>query len=101
MISKLTSPFWVEGDVPGPDQDGEEAGEAVPGGTDGHVGEVQLGDGEGLYGGGDWTAGPLGEGLMDQNSGSDEASEDDGEPEESGETSGGGDVGQAVDSRIF
>ena len=38
---------------------------------------------------------------MDQDSGSDEASEDDGEPEKSDETSGGGDVDQAVDSRIF
>ena len=51
----------VEVDVPGPDEVGVEAGEAVPGRTDGHVGEVDLRDGQGLYGGGDWTVRPAGE----------------------------------------
>ena len=87
----------IERLVPGPDQVGEEAGEAVPGRTDGHVGEVQVRDGESLYGGGDRTGGPAGEGLLDQDSGSNESSDDDREPEESDETSGGGDVDQAVD----
>ena len=51
----------VEGKVPGSEEVRVEAGEAVPGRTDGHVGEVNLSDGESLYGGGDGTAGPAGE----------------------------------------
>ena len=55
-------PFLLrEVDVPGPDEVGVEAGEAVPGRTDGHVGEVNLSDGPGLYGGGDGTVSPAGE----------------------------------------
>ena len=91
----------IQGDVPGPDQVGDEAGEAVPGRTDGHVGEVQLRDGEGLDSGGDWAGGPGREGLLDQETGSDESSDDDTEPEESDETSGGGDIDQAVNCGGF
>ena len=67
-----------------------------PGGTDGHTGEVQLRDGESLYGGGDWTDCPAGEGLVDDDNGSCEAGDDDTQPEESKETSATSDVDQAV-----
>ena len=53
----------VKRHVPDHGQDWVEAGEAVPRGTDGHGGEVQLRDGESLDSGGDWTDGPAGEGL--------------------------------------
>ena len=82
----------IQGDVSGLDQVGDEAGEAVPGRTDGHVGEVQLRDGEGLYSGGDWTGGPAGEGLLDQDPRSSEAKYDDTNPEQSEEASVGRDV---------
>ena len=83
----------VEGDVPGPDEVRDQAGEAVPGRTDRHVGEVNIRDGQSLYGGGDRTDRPAREGLLDQDCSSTEASQDNEHPEQSEETSGGGDVG--------
>ena len=77
MLSYLLS----DGDVPGSDEVRVEAGETVSGRTDGHVGEVQVSDGESLYGGGDRTVSPAGEGLVYQHSGSDEAGDDDTQPE--------------------
>ena len=71
----------VKGDVPGSDEVRVEAGEAVPGRTDGHVGEVNLSDGPGLYGGGYWTVCPAGEGLLDQDCRHSEARDDDTQPE--------------------
>ena len=59
----------VEGYVPWDDEVRVEAGETVPGRTDGHVGEVDVRDGESLDGGGDGAAGPAGEGLLDQDGG--------------------------------
>ena len=73
----------VEGNVPGSEEVRVEAGETVPGRTDGHVGEVNLSDGPGLYGGGDWTVCPAREGLLDQDYSSSEASDDDTDPEQS------------------
>ena len=49
-----------------------------------------------LYGGGDLTGGPGGEGLLDEDSGSDEASGDDSDPEQSEETFVRADIGEAV-----
>ena len=61
-VSNKFLPFSLtERDVPGPEEVRVEAGETVPGRTDGHVGEVQVRDGESLDGGGDRTAGPAGE----------------------------------------
>ena len=91
----------IKVDVPGHDEVRVEAGEGVPGRTDGHVGEVQVRDGESLYGGGDRTVSPAREGLLDQHSGSSEASDDDEEPENSDRMSGSGDVDQAVNGRRF
>ena len=97
---KKFDPFVIiEGDVPDPV--GVETGEAVSGRTDGHVGELQVRDGEGLDSGGDWAGRPAGDGLLDQDSGSDESSDDDKEPEESDETSGGGEVDHAMDGGGF
>ena len=88
-------------DVPGSDEVGVEAGEAVPGRTDGHGGEVNLSDGESLYGGGDGTAGPAGEWLLDQNHGSNRPSCDDEDPENSRQPFGGGDVDKTMDCGGF
>ena len=77
----------VEVDVSGPDEVRVEACETVPGRTDCHVGEVNLRDGPGLYGGGDGTVGPAREGLVDHDSGPSEASDDDTQPEYSDLTS--------------
>lgn len=52
----------------------------------------QVGVGEGLNGGGHRTGGQAGEGLPDRDSGSDESSDDDRQPDESDETSGDVDV---------
>ena len=65
----------------------DEAGETVPGRTDGHVWEVDLSDWESLDGGGDWTVRPAREGLLDQDKGPSEASDDYTDPEESDLTS--------------
>ena len=54
-----------------------ETGEAVPGRTDSQIGEVNLGDGPSLDGGGDGAGGPAREGLMDQEPSYSEASHDD------------------------
>ena len=75
-VRQLQSLLVIKADVPGPDEVRDEAGEAVPGRTDGHVGEVNLGDGPGLDGGGDGTVGPAREGLVDHDSGPSEASND-------------------------
>ena len=91
-IRELLSLVLVKLDVPGSDQIGVETGEAVPGRTDGHDGEVEFCDGPRVDGGGDWADGPTGERLGDHTSSCDEASDDDRDPEESDETSGGGDV---------
>ena len=93
---KKFDPFVIiEGDVPDPV--GVEAGEAVSGRTDGHVGELQVRDGEGLDSGGDWAGCPGGEGLGDHVTGPREANEDDKDPQESGNTLVGGDVDKTVD----
>ena len=78
----------IKVDVPGGDEVRDEAGEAVPGRTDRHVGEVDLSDGPGLYGRGDGAAGPAGEGLVDQAPNNCEARDDDTEPEQSDEAPG-------------
>ena len=82
--------------VSGPQEVRDEAGETVLGRTDSHVGEVQVRDGEGLDGGGDGTAGPAREGLMDQDPSSSEASDDDTEPEKSGKPSFISDMGKTM-----
>ena len=66
----------VKAHVPGPDEVRVEAGEAVPGRTDRHIGEVNLSDRQGLDGGGDGTVGPAREGLVDDHPSSDEARND-------------------------
>ena len=86
----------VEGNVPGSDEVRVEAGETVPGRTDGQVGEVNLSDGPGLYGGGDGTVSPAGEWLVDQDPGTSEARDDDSEPEQSDKTSGCRNINQTV-----
>ena len=93
MIRKLLPFLLREVEVPGANEVRIEAGEAVPGRTDGHVGEVNLSDRESLYGGGDRTAGPTREGLVDQEPGYSEASQDNEHPEQPEESSGGGNVG--------
>ena len=89
-IGKFLSVILTEGDVPGPDEVRDEAGEAVPGRTDRHVGEVDLSDSDrpGLDGGGDGATGPAGEGLVDQAPNNCEARDDDTEPEQSDEAPG-------------
>ena len=89
----------VERDIPGHDEVRVEAGETVPGRTDSNIWEVQVSDGAGLDGGGDWTVGPDSEGLVDQKSGYSEATEDNEHPEQFDESSGGRNVGQAMDGR--
>ena len=80
-VRQLNPFLSIESPVPRHHEVGVEAGEGVPGRTDGHVGEVQVRDGESLYGGGDRTVSPAREGLLDQHSGSDEAGDDDTQPE--------------------
>ena len=75
-----------------------EAGEGVPGRTDGDPGEDHLGDGQRLRGGGDWTGRPVVEGLLDQQPGHSEACHDDTQPEQSGQAPLAGDVREPVDS---
>ena len=96
-VRQLLPFLLIKVDVPGHDEVRVEAGEGVPGRTDGHVGEVQLSDGESLYGGGDWADCPAREGLVDQHSSSCEARDDHTDPEESDETSAGGQIDEAVD----
>ena len=101
-VSNKFLPFSLtERDVPGPEDVRVEAGETVPGRTDGHVGEVQVRDGESLDGGGDRTAGPAGEGLLDQGSSSSEASDDDTDPGESDESFFSSNVDQTMDCGRF
>ena len=83
VVREFLSFLLIKGDVPGPDEVRDEAGETVPGRTDRHIGEVNLSDGQGLDGGGDGTFGPAREGLLDQDKGTSEASDDDTQPEES------------------
>ena len=83
VVRKFLPYLLIKGDVPGPEEVRDEAGEAVPGRTDRHVGEVNLSDGPGLYGGGDGTVCPAREGLLDHDCGSSEASDDDTDPEQS------------------
>ena len=59
--------------------------------------EVEVCDWPSVYSGGDWTGGPAGERQRYQVAGHDEARVDHRDPEESDETSGGGDVDQTVD----
>ena len=82
VVREFLSFLLIEGDVPGPDEVRVEAGETVPGRTDRHIGEVNLSDGPGLDGGGDGTGGPAREGLLDQDRGNTEASQDNSEPED-------------------
>ena len=96
QYSKFFPLLLGEVDVPGPDQVGVEAGEAVPGRTDGHVRKYQVRDGEGLDGGGDRAGGPTGQGLLDQDASSDEATDYDTDPEESDIAASVGDIAQAV-----
>ena len=49
-VSKFLPFLSIEGHVPGHHEVGVEAGEAVPGRTDGHVGEHEVSDGESLCG---------------------------------------------------
>ena len=96
MAGNVISHGPAKREVPGHDEVRVEAGEGVPGRTDGHVGKLEVSDGESLDGGGDWTARPVSEGLVDQDSGSTEAGDDDTEPEKSDGAPGGGEVHQAV-----
>ena len=100
-VRQLNPFLSIESPVPRHHEVGVEACKTVPRGTDGHVGEVQVRDGQSLYGGGDRTVSPAGEGLLDDDSGSSEASDDDEEPENSDWRSGSGDVNQAVNCRRF
>ena len=86
-ISQLDSILCVEGNVPGPDEVGIEAGETVPGGADRHIGEIHHRDRQGVDGGRDGTCGPAREGLLDQDSGHAEASQDNERPEQFEESS--------------
>ena len=95
-VRKFLSSLHVEVDVSGPENIRDEAGETVPGRTDGHVGEVNLSDGPGLYGGGDGTVCPAREGLLDHDCGSSEASDDDTDPEQSDQPSVCSYVGQTM-----
>ena len=84
-------------DVPGHDEVRVEAGETVLRRTDSNVGELQFRDWQGLYSGGDWTVGPVGKRLMDQDKRSYEASDDDTDPEQSDQPSFTSNVGQSMD----
>ena len=96
-IGKFLSFILTKGDVPGPDEVRDEAGETVPGRTDGHIGEVNLSDGPGLDGGGDWTVGPARKGLLDQDKGSRKASDDNKDPEQSDKSSVSSYIVQTMD----
>ena len=98
---KLISCLLTESFVPWHDQVGIEACKTVPRGTNSHVWEYEVSDGQSLYGGWDRTVSPAGEGLTDDDSGSREASDDDEEPENFDRRSGSGDVNQAVNCRRF
>ena len=97
VVRKFLPNLLIKVDVPGPDEVRDEAGEAVPGRTDRHVGEVDLSDGPGLYGGGDGATGPAGEGLVDQAPNNCEARDDDTEPEQSDEASGRRNIKETMD----
>ena len=73
-----------------------EVGETLPGGTNSHQREGGVSDGQSLYGGGDGTAGPARERLVDQDPSSSEASDDDKEPEKSGKPSFISDMGKTM-----
>ena len=87
VVRKFLPYLLIKVDVPGGDEVRDEAGEAVPGRTDRHVGEVNLSDGQSLYGGGDGAVCPAREGLLDENPGHSEASDDDPDPEQSDQSS--------------
>ena len=57
-VGQFLSLLLIKDHLPGHDEVRDEAGETVPGRTDSHVGEVDVSDGHGLDGGGDWTDGP-------------------------------------------
>ena len=101
VVRKFLPNLLIKVDVPGPHEVRDEAGEAVPGRTDRHVGEVDLSDGKSLYGGGDGTAGPAREGLMDQDPSSSEASDDDTDPGESDQSFFSSNVDQTMDCGGF
>ena len=86
-VGQFLSLLLIKDHLPGHDEVRDEAGETVLGRTDGHVGEVNVSDGEGLDGGGDRTDCPAREGLLDHHQGSGEASDDDTDPEQSRNTS--------------
>ena len=86
----------IKDHLPGHDEIRNEAGETIPGRTDSHVGEVNVSDGEGLDGRGDGTVGPAREGLLDQDCGSSEASDDDTDPEQSDQPSAASYIGQTM-----
>ena len=74
-----------------------EVGEGISRRTDGHVGELQFRDWQSLKCCGDWTVGPAREGLLDQDKGSSEASDDDTDPEQSDQPSVSSYIEQTMD----
>ena len=88
--------FLVNFGVAKPVEEKVEAGERMSGRTDCDPGEGELGEGEGVQGRGDRTGGPVGEGLLDQEASGGEPGQDRGQPEDSGEVPGLGNVGEAV-----
>ena len=97
VVREFLSFLLIKGDVPGADEVRDEADETVPRRTDRHIWEVNLSDGQGLDGGGDGTVGPAREGLLDQDEGSSEASDDDTDPEQSDQPSVSSYVVQTMD----
>ena len=65
--------------------------------TDGHLGEPDLGDGDGLHGGGDGVLRPVAQTLVDDAEGGGEGCSDHGDPEHAPEGPRAGDQRQARD----
>ena len=78
-----------------------EVGGGVGGGTDGHLGEGDVTDGQGLQGRGHRVLGPILKTLQDDHEGRAEARYDRTHPEHSDMSPGGGNISQTVDGGGF